>query len=92
MLLKFLAFALAMGLIPVGMYFAVVKYYFVGLCIAFYYCFELYVSDYICTGNTTYAAIAATISANLVLAAYVVNAFREESVSNEQGRAKGKEE
>ena len=76
---KLLGFTLAMVTAPIGMYFLTVKTIFSGelsVPLVIIHLWQLLMPEK--TGNSTFAGATAAITANVVLIAYIVVAWRED--------------
>lgn len=81
---KLVLFAFLVAFVPISMYFTTLKYVFAGTSLLTH-CFvshSLIIAHvHLMTGSTAKAAISAIVSANIIMVAYVVVAFREDIVA-----------
>lgn len=80
---KLLLFAFLVAVVPITTYFTTIKHIFdgelrVATCGS---CKNTKLLRHVSKGNTTYAAIAAIISANIIMVAYVIVALNEDAGS-----------
>jgi len=83
-LLKLIIFSLSLGIVPITSYFASEKYIWNGAPSQIIQPLRLSGSLTLCVlGNSTFAAITAVVSANVVLVAYIISSLREDQAEQE---------
>lgn len=97
MILKLLAFTVAMVVVPIGSYFATVNTVFKGKLVRSISCsallcsapFDFWLLAYLLVGNSSYAGGLAALMANVVLLGYVIVAMNEDQSEQLAAKAKG---